>query len=272
LELRVTTTQARVELVAEVCRRHGSDSIVLLSGVPATGKTHIALAAAQVVAGHPALVDQVQFHPSYSYEEFVEGFRPLPGGGFAPRPGIFLRWNRLALDDMANTYVLLVEELSRADVSAVLGELMTYIEYRDRSFTLPVSGAQMRVADNLVILATMNPRDRSALEIDDALIRRLRIVDCPPDVDQLKEMLEQSLPPGSNALVAAVQGIFSACQATYPETYIIDMPFGHGIFARVTSEADLVDLWHQRIRHLLYRPLLLPHPFAQTIQAHYPWR
>lgn len=273
----MTTTQDRIDLVVETCRRHGHDSIVMLSGVPGTGKTHVALAAAEAVAGHPALVEQIQFHQAYSYEDFMEGLRPQPGGGYAPQEGVFLLWNQRARDDPANTYVLLIEELSRAEISAVLGELMTYVEHRNRSFTLPVSGGRTQVAENLVLLATMNPRDRSALEIDDALIRRLRIVSCPPDTDQLEEMLKSSLPgnglgPGEVDLILALKNIFVACQASFPDTYDVDMPFGHGVFAGVKGVDDLRDLWHQRLHHLLHRPLLLPHPFADVIAASYAWR
>jgi 5-methylcytosine-specific restriction protein B len=88
--------------------------------------------------------------------------------------------------------VLLIEELTRANLAAVLGELLTFIEYRDRPFLTIYSRRPCTVAPNLTILATYNPTDRSALELDAALIRRLRIVDCLPSSDQLGEMLASS--------------------------------------------------------------------------------
>jgi AAA domain (dynein-related subfamily) len=270
-------TEARIQEVVDACAKHGGSSIVLLSGVPATGKTLISLAAAQRVAGHPNLVRQVQFHPGYSYEDFFEGLRPLREGGFEVRDGVFLDWNRQATEDPANTYVLLIEEFSRADIPAVLGELMTYAEYRDRPFELPISRREVTIAENLVLLATMNPRDRSALEIDDAIIRRLRIVDCPPDLDQLAEMLASSLPgggadPEEAELINLIAGVFRECLEQHPDTYRLQMPFGHGIFAGIEGVDDLRDLWTQRIQHILRRPLALPHPFAETIEQAYPWR
>jgi hypothetical protein len=269
----VTKSSDKVNEIADACRRHGSDSIILLSGVAGTGKTHLALGAAIDVAGHPAFVRQVQFHPSYTYEDFIEGLRPTSSGGFAVESGVFTEWNDQALADPANRYVLLVEELSRANVNSVIGELMTYLEHRGRQFVLPLSRRTVTVAPNLVILATMNPRDRSALEIDDALIRRLRIIDCPPDNEQLREMLVASLPAGDpDGIVSSLETLFEGCRTAHPDTYETEMPFGHGMFAGVRDTHDLVRLWSQRIKHLLRRPLVMPHPFAETIESMYPWK
>jgi hypothetical protein len=155
--------------------------------------------------------------------------------------------------------------------------LMTYIEYRKRTFTTPLTHRRIAVAPNLAILATMNPRDRSALEVDDALIRRLRIIDCPPDVGQLAEMLQESLPgkgktQQDQALVAAITRIFSECEKAHPETFRELMPFGHGMFSQMREEQDLYHLWHQRIKHLLERPLVTPHAFTSTIKPLYVWK
>jgi len=269
----MTKSSDKIDEVADACRLHGSDSIILLSGVAGTGKTHLALAAAIDVAGHPAFVRQVQFHPSYTYEDFIEGLRPTSSGGFVVESGVFTDWNDQALADPANRYVLLVEELSRANVNSVIGELMTYLEHRGRQFVLPLSRRTVTVAPNLVILATMNPRDRSALEIDDALIRRLRIIDCPPDNEQLREMLAASLPAGDpEGIVSSLEALFEGSRTAHPDTFETEMPFGHGMFAGVRDADDLVRLWRQRIKHLLRRPLVMPHPFAETIESLYPWR
>jgi 5-methylcytosine-specific restriction protein B len=237
-----------------------------LSGVAGTGKTHVALSAARRVASHPLLVEQIQFHQGYSYDDFVEGLFPTKEATFEPRAGIFTALNEQALADPENRYVLLIEELTRASISSVLGELMTYIEHRDRVFRTPVRRRELRVAPNLVVLATMNPRDRSALELDEAIIRRLRIVECPPDVEQLREMF-----PDGMAEVEDVVALFEGVRAQHPDTFESLMPFGHGMFAGVRGPADLHDLWHQRIKHLLERPSAPHHPFAKAIKSRYPW-
>jgi hypothetical protein len=271
-------TEQKVREIVNACERHGRDSIVLLSGVAGTGKSFIALNAAVRFAGHPLLVKQIQFHQSFTYEDFFEGLRPNTSGGFESRAGILVDWNDAALRDSGNRYVLLVEEFTRANITAVLGEVMTYIEYRDRLFETPVTRRRMRLASNLTILATMNPQDRSALEVDDALIRRLRIVECPPDVEQLKEMLAESLPnKGEDAsgktIVGKLVNLFEDCIKRHPDTFNELMPFGHGVFAGISSEDDLRELWNQRIRYLLRRnPQVPAHAFAKDIEELYPWR
>lgn len=264
-------TEAKIKEVTETCTAFGQRSIVALAGVPGTGKSFIAKIAAQRLASDPLMVREVQFHPNYSYEEFIEGYRANLSGGFAVENGLFLDWNYRAHDDENNTYVMLIEELTRANLSAVLGELMTYVEYRDQKFHTLYGGVPVSIAKNLLLIATYNPRDRSALEMDDALIRRLRIIDCPPDIGQMREML------GSSELSTGVKDqlakLFQQCEAEFADDYSRLMPFGHGIFADVKKESpDLYLLWRQRLDHLLRPPGRQPHPFFDTIAANYPWR
>ena len=262
-------TQAKIDEIVVASERHGTDSIIVLSGVAGTGKTCLALAAAQKYAKHPFFVKQIQFHQSFSYEDFVEGLRPTAAGGFEPRSGIFLEWNEAALRDPGNQYVLLVEEFTRANITAVLGELMTYIEYRDRLFETPLTRRRIKVASNITIIATMNPQDRTALEVDDALIRRLRIVECPPSTMQLREMLDGV----KQDIVDRLAALFDECQKKHPDTFNDLMPFGHGMFAGVKTEQDLTRLWHQRIKHLLRRnPQVPAHTYSRDIEGLYPWR
>lgn len=262
-------TETKINEVVTACDRYGKNSIIALSGVPGTGKSFVAAAAAQRFAEEPLLVREVQFHQSFSYEEFVEGMRLDTEGGFRVQPGIFLEWNQRAADDPGRRYVLLIEELTRANLSAVLGEVMTYIEYRDRPFLTIYGRRPVRIAENLTIVATYNPTDRSALELDAALMRRLRIITCPPDTGQLREMLG-ALP---SVVVDKLAALFEACRKEHPEDYEHLVPFGHGIFAGVQQEQpDLYDLWNERIVHMLRRPLAPHHAFLRTIEEHYPWR
>jgi 5-methylcytosine-specific restriction protein B len=263
-------TEKQIAAVVEACGKYGRSSIIALAGVPATGKSYIAAIAAQRHAGEPTRVREVQFHPSFTYEEFVEGLRIGAGGAVEAASGVFLEWNELANDDGELQYVLLVEELTRANLAAVLGELLTYVEHRERQFFTMFSRRAVRVAPNLTILATYNPVDRSAIDIDDALLRRLRIIDFPPDPDQLDEMLTRNgLPPH---VITQLRRVFTDCQSAFPEDFASLMPFGHGVFADVAKEEDLSPLWHQRIQRMLYRPLLDPHSFAEVIKSAYPWR
>lgn len=263
-------TEAKAAEVVNACNLYGDSSVIALAGVPGTGKSHIALIAAQTVASDPLMVHETQFHPSVTYDTFIEGMRIEASGASVARPGVFLEWNDQALRDPENTYVLLIEELTRADVSAVLGDLLTYLEYRDRDFTTLYAGRPVRVARNLRIIATYNPTDRSALSIDQALLRRLRVISFPPDTDQLREMLRNR--PISSKAVARLAALFDTCRREFPNDYEDAMPFGHGVFSEVRDERpDLHDLWKERLVRMLERPMLQPHPFADVIRAAYPW-
>lgn len=264
-------TEAKIQEVIDACERYGNKAIVALAGVPGTGKSFIALIAAQRFAKEPTLVREIQFHQSFSYEEFIEGMRIDITGGVSVSPGIFLDWNRCALDDPEHGYVLLVEELTRANISAVLGELMTYLEYRERPFISVYSRQPTYIAENLTVLATYNPMDRSALEIDAALLRRMRVIAFPPSPEQLGEMLQgRKL---SNVVVSRLKSIFTECEKRFPDEYDHLMPFGHGIFSDIQQEQpDLHRLWVERIALLLRRPLVAPHPFTDAIEDLYPWR
>ena len=264
-------TERKIAEVVDACKRHGRRSIIALAGVPGTGKSFVASIAAQRFTNEPLRVREIQFHQSFSYEEFIEGLRIDETGGVGVVPGVFQGWNELALEDDPNRYVLLVEELTRANLPAVLGELMTYLEHRDRSFVTLYSRKPVHVAENLVLLATYNPTDRTALNLDEALIRRLRIIRFPPSVEQLAEMLSKG--ELSDAVVERLKSIFRECERRFPTDYEHMMPFGHGVFADVTTEIpDLHRLWVEQISHLLRRPLLEPHPFTNVIEEAYPWR
>jgi hypothetical protein len=267
-----SATERKIKEVVAACDRYGMTSVIALAGVPGTGKSHIALHAAQRVASDPLMVRELQFHPSVTYDTFIEGMRIDAAGATVPRDGSFLEWNDRAIADPNHNYVLLIEEFTRADVSAVLGDLLTYLEYRSRHFMALYSGRPVRVAENLRIIATYNPTDRSALHLDQALLRRLRVISFPPDPAQLQEMLVGR--PISAAAVIQLKVMFATCREAFADDYDYDngMPFGHGIFAQVENETpDLYDLWNERIVRLLQPPLLQPHPLYYVIRKAYPW-
>jgi 5-methylcytosine-specific restriction protein B len=266
-----TATEEKIAQVTEACERYGSTAIIALAGVPGTGKSYVASIAAQRFTDEPLLVREIQFHQSFSYEEFIEGMRIGGSGEVAVMPGVFLDWNERASDDPDHRYVLLIEELTRANIAAVLGELLTYIEYRDRPFFTVYSRRPVTVAKNLTLVAMYNPTDQSAIEVDAALLRRLRILRCPPSTEQLAEML--SATSLSANTVAALQDIFAKCHEKIGDAFAVEMPFGHGIFAGVENEKpDLHRLWFERIEPILRQPLREPHHLTAVIEAAYPWR
>jgi hypothetical protein len=246
----------------ETCNKYYRNSFIIFAGVPATGKSRLAKQVAlELVQQDRERLREIQFHESYSYEDFVEGYVPTENGGFKLKPKIFRDINELALKDPNRTYVLLIEEFSRAKLTNVLGELLTYVEHRGRRFMYPLSGEESEVAENLIILGTMNPFDRSVLEMDDALIRRIRRINVPPDEEQLKTMLQGKI---TDTLLEELVQSFKAIKDV--------TPFGHGVFVDIRSEEDLYELWEQRLINLLVNPSGYKHPAYETVIANYRWR
>jgi 5-methylcytosine-specific restriction protein B len=169
---------------------------LIFQGPPGTGKTFIARKLAKVFVGdHPERIELVQFHPSYAYEDFVEGYRPTGAGTFALQPGPLKRLASRAAKskDTDDRFVLLIDEINRGNLGKVFGELYYLLEYRDEAITLQYSQEPFRLPTNIFIIGTMNTADRSIALLDMALRRRFRFVDLVPDRAPLKGLLRRFL-------------------------------------------------------------------------------
>jgi 5-methylcytosine-specific restriction enzyme B len=148
-------------------------------GPPGTGKTYIALKLAEFLAGDPERVGLVQFHAAYAYEDFVEGFRPRAindSPGFQLEDGPLKRIAEQARQEPDETHVLIIDEINRANIARVFGELYFLLEYRDHHISLQYSSDEFSLPKNLLIIGTMNTADRSIALLDAALRRRFYFI------------------------------------------------------------------------------------------------
>ena len=167
---------------------------IVFQGPPGTGKTYVAQALAECLAGDKKRVTLVQFHPSYAYEDFVQGFRPRKdGNGFELRDGPLLRAAESAAVDKNSKHFLLIDEINRGNLAKVFGELYFLLEYRGSNIRLQYSDSEFSLPDNLYIIGTMNTADRSIALVDMALRRRFYFVEFHPDKPPVKGLLRRYL-------------------------------------------------------------------------------
>ena len=170
---------------------------VIVQGPPGTGKTYVAQKLAEHLAGSKSRVTLVQFHPSYDYVDFVQGYRPAPMDngqpGFRLQDGPLLRMAQQARDNPGVPHYLIIDEINRANLGKVFGELYYLLEYRDDEVMLQYSETAWSLPENLYIIGTMNTADRSIALVDLALRRRFYFVEFHPDKDPIKGLLHRYL-------------------------------------------------------------------------------
>ena len=159
---------------------------LVLQGPPGTGKTFVAEKLARLLSETRGIRDTVQFHPSYAYG--IHARHPAGGGrgqlSLSSVPGRFLEFcRRASAMPFSEPCVLLIDELNRANLSRVFGELMYLLEYRDRDVPLAAGGARFKVPENVFVIGTMNTADRSIALVDHALRRRFTFIFLGPEYD-----------------------------------------------------------------------------------------
>jgi hypothetical protein len=235
---------------------------IILYGPPGTGKTYWV----RKLMEHEKFKGRyefVTFHQSFAYEEFVEGLKPqVDANGhvvYEVMPGVFKRICERAKADPYNSYLLIIDEINRANIAKVFGELITLIEDDKRlggegpslTVKLPYSGSfaknekpeeRFGVPQNVYILGTMNTADRSIALLDLALRRRFAFVELMPDPSLLREStvadidLERLLTRLNERIVALLDR---------------DHQIGHSYFLNIKTMGDLRFAWYERVVPLL---------------------
>jgi 5-methylcytosine-specific restriction protein B len=216
---------------------------IIFTGPPGTGKSWYAAEIAAKIAGHSERVRFIQFHASYQYEDFVEGYVPKEEGGFELKDKHLLDMCDKARDAEGEPCVLVIDELSRSDPGRVFGEALTYIESTRRGMEFRLaSGNTASIPENLIFLTTMNPADRGVDEVDAALERRFAKIAMDPVRGQLERFLTGN--GMEEGLRNRVLSFFDYLQAH-------DNPYckvGHAYFRNVKDEDSLRRLWDHQLR------------------------
>jgi hypothetical protein len=217
---------------------------IILAGSPGTGKSFYAKRISRhLTVDNEKDIFRVQFHPSYGYEDFVEGYVPDEDAtsGFTIVDKVFLKACERARQ-IKSLVVFVIDEINRGDPARVFGELLTYLEgeYRGQSFALPFSGKDASVPENLLMIGTMNPHDRSVSHIDAAFVRRFDHIPMAPSRDVAEALLEEG--GGFSAeQVGLIGQWFDRAQNLIP------FGLGHSFFAGVTDVDRLKLVWRYRM-------------------------
>lgn len=224
---------------------------LIFAGPPGTGKTHVAEFFAHWFMGGKGQLLKLQFHPSYAYEDFVEGYRPLSNGqGFQVADGAFKEFCQEAITHPGEPYVIIIDEINRGHLAQIFGELLTLLEYREKAvIQLPYSKEDFYVPSNVYLIGTMNTADRSIALMDFALRRRFDFIEFWPSETALINFLQQH-----NCIVDPqhVTQFLNKLNEKISESLGRHYQIGHSYFMRPElDETILKDIWDFGIRPLI---------------------
>ncbi len=219
----------------------------ILQGPPGTGKTFIAEKLAKhLIGGGDGFSGIIQFHPAYTYEDFIQGIRPQSQDGqltYPIVPGRFLGFCTIA-ESRQDTCVLIIDEINRANLSQVFGELMYLLDDRDRTVKL-ASGQLFRIPTNVRIIGTMNTADRSIALVDNALRRRFAFIPIYPNYEVLRQYHQREKTGFPvDKLTSILENVNLAINNKHYE-------LGISFFLTKTLAEDIQDIWQMEIEPYL---------------------
>ena len=228
---------------------------MVLAGPPGTSKTWVAKHIARYLTqDNKSAIKTVQFHPSFGYEEFIEGLRPVvdPVSGaiqFKEVSGVVMK---MAEDctDSDNPHILIIDEMNRANLPRVFGELMYLFEYRGDHEAIDLQYSKdFSLPPNLLFIGTMNTADRSIRSIDIALRRRFEVIDCPPDRNILEQYYQNDA--HTNSVPSLIDG-FDSLNTRLEEALDRHHLVGHTFFMKPQMTLSLLrKTWTRKLGPLI---------------------
>jgi hypothetical protein len=201
----------------------------------------------------------VQFHPAYSYEEFVEGIKAksVEVNGrhevnYPVEEGLLCALAAEAGRAPAQPHVLLIDEINRGNLPRIFGELLYLLEYRDQAVVLPYSRRAFRLPPNLYLIGTMNAADRSVALIDQALRRRFSFLEMAPDAAILSAWLKAFPPRAGAEFASSVVALFETLNTHLREDLGPLFQVGHSYFmVPGLDDSKLRAVWEHQVWPLL---------------------
>lgn len=240
---------------------------VILQGAPGVGKTFAAKRLAYSIMGQKdtSRVAMVQFHQSYSYEDFIQGYRPSKDG-FELENGIFYKFCKEAEEDNERPYFFIIDEINRGNLSKILGELMMLIEKdkRGEKIKLLYSNEWFTVPQNVRIIGMMNTADRSLALMDYALRRRFAFFDFAPafSSEGFKNYLAEKNSQKLESLITAVESLNNTISSD--ESLGDGFRIGHSYFC---TDDEVTDEWLKSVVEYEVIPLIKEYWFDEPTKV-----
>lgn len=235
-------TEAEEKFFMQIDKNLSRKGNIILYGPPGTGKTFLSnkfLRWKNKNTNNSVVKDFCTFHPSFNYEDFIEGYKPTSTKNgaitFTLKSGIFKSLCKKASEDKEKNYYLIIDEINRGNVEKIFGEMITLIEKDKRGMSLTLSQSQesFSIPENIYIIGTMNTTDRSIKMLDAALRRRFAFIECMPNYELINKPIDK--------LGLAPKDILIKINMKLREIEDREKQIGHSYFMKSGKQIDTIE-------------------------------